>query len=67
MLIKKNYKIDNNFCKKTIKDTIIKTFERQNKKINFDLDMHCQILEKLDNYGLVKMFTINENDKKKAF
>lgn len=64
---KKNYKIDNNFSKKTIKDTIIKTFERQNKKINFDLDLHCQILERLDNYGLVNMFTINENDKKKAF
>ena len=29
--------------------------------------MHCQILERLDNNGLVNMFTINENDKKKAF
>ena len=64
---KKNYKMDYNFCKRTIEDTIIKTFDRQNKKINFDLNLHCEILEKLNNFELVKMITIKENDIKKAF
>ena len=59
--------MDYNFCKRTIEDTIIKTFDRQNKKINFDLNLHCEILEKLNNFELVKMITIKENDIKKAF
>ena len=64
---KRNYKVDCNFCKRTIKDTITKTFERQNKKINFDLNLHCEILEKLNDSELINMITIKENDIKKAF
>ena len=59
--------MDCNFCKRTNSDAITKTFERQNKKINFDLNLHCEILEKLNDSELINMITIKENDIKKAF
>ena len=64
---KRNYSIDVKFCKETFRETIIKTFKRQNKKVNFDLDLHSNILESLSKKDLIYMLTVKENDKKKSF
>ncbi len=64
---KRKYILNINFCEETFKNTIIKTFERQNKKVNFDLSLHCKILEKLNKEGLVYMISVEESGVKKAF
>lgn len=64
---KKKYKININFCIETFKKIIIKTFERQNKKVNFDLNLHCKILERLNENELIYMISVEENNEKKSF
>jgi hypothetical protein len=64
---KKKYQIYDKFSKKVFKKIISKTFERQNKKINFDLSLHSYIMEKLNNEGLIFMITVQDKNVDKAF
>ena len=64
---KKKYQIYDKFSKKVFKKIISKTFERQNKKINFDLSLHSYIMEKLNKEGLIFMITVQDKNVDKAF
>ena len=63
---RKKYSFKEYFDINLIKDLIEETFKRQKINLNFNLDFHLEILNKLNKKSLIKSFCCIEKDKIKS-
>ena len=61
--MKEDFKIKLEYDEKTLSNAINSTFERQNSKIDFDINKYFRILKELKKKNKLKMFIVSKNKK----